>query len=419
MELVDAYTGTPTLSATYPKFYKALQNAVTQNSYVGTCSVDRSPETAEVVLRVERNNSVLGILFYGEITLENVSQHQIHIDIKRLHEVSSAAHRYVLEFLIEWYTQNRKWPTKTEVLIKHLKFNDIHTILLNLERNDFMRVWHPTTKDAFCTLTVKGLSVCVPQEARHNLQDFLSAMRQIAELIIKSPDTDFIMWNQVTKLTGLADDDWLLIYTLLSNENHLGVINRDPEEKSGKIWVGDEFIGFHDVIDSGSYSIKRDQVYNADQDKKYLEIIGASAQDSLLIGSETPYKYDLFISYASEDIEIAKVVYSRAKEIGLIPFLDKSKSAIKYGDVWEKTIMQAIKDSREFTLIFTPRSERKPWVWIELGAMWISGRTITPVLIGKSEQELHKILKDRQVVEESEIDAYLTQVLERKVGNTV
>ena len=103
----------------------------------------------------------------------------------------------------------------------------------------------------------------------------------------------------------------------------------------------------------------------------------------------------------------------------MIPFLDKSKSAIKYGDVWEKTIMQAIKDSREFTLIFTPRSERKPWVWIELGAMWISGRTITPVLIGKSEQELHKILKDRQVVEESEIDAYLTQVLERKVGNTV
>ena len=66
----------------------------------------------------------------------------------------------------------------------------------------------------------------------------------------------------------------------------------------------------------------------------------------------------IFISYAKEDIEHARKVYSSLSQyVGIEPWLDIEK--LRPGDNWQFSISQAIRDSRYIVLLLSTRSINK------------------------------------------------------------
>ena len=62
----------------------------------------------------------------------------------------------------------------------------------------------------------------------------------------------------------------------------------------------------------------------------------------------------VFISYAREDIEVARKLYHDLKDAGVVPWMDKVDLLI--GQDWKFEIKQAIKDSSYFLALLSSNS---------------------------------------------------------------
>jgi hypothetical protein len=92
------------------------------------------------------------------------------------------------------------------------------------------------------------------------------------------------------------------------------------------------------------------------------------------------YPYRVFVSYAHEDIAIAREVAGHFSGLGLINMWDQ---AIVPGQPFTEEIKKSISRSHLFVPLITPVSIRKPWVHQETGYAMGMGVPLLPVAIGE------------------------------------
>lgn len=96
--------------------------------------------------------------------------------------------------------------------------------------------------------------------------------------------------------------------------------------------------------------------------------------------------YDIFISYAHKDGEIAASLASRFDDAGLRCFLaDKSVLA---ASEWDGALRDAIRNANRILVLLTPRSKDSLWVAAEIGAAWVLGKPFIPALMFVGTEDL-------------------------------
>lgn len=127
--------------------------------------------------------------------------------------------------------------------------------------------------------------------------------------------------------------------------------------------------------------------------------------------------YRVFISHSSEDTWVAQQLARILKGHGASTFLDEAD--IEYGDDFEDRILEAARGSQEMLVLLTPWALKRPYIWLEIGAIWGLGRRVVGVLHGLSPNELvtqdgtPALLKRIDLVQLNGVDAYLDQVAGR------
>jgi len=130
--------------------------------------------------------------------------------------------------------------------------------------------------------------------------------------------------------------------------------------------------------------------------------------------------YKVFISHASIDTWVARQLARYIEDLGASTFLDEAD--IEYGDDFEERILEAIRTSQELLVLLTPWALKRPYIWLEIGAIWGLGRRVIGVLHGLSPSELvaqdgtPALLKRIDLVELNNIGLYFEQ-LQRRISN--
>jgi TIR domain-containing protein len=127
--------------------------------------------------------------------------------------------------------------------------------------------------------------------------------------------------------------------------------------------------------------------------------------------------YRVFISHSSIDTWVARQIARYIIECGASTFLDEAD--VEYGDDFEERILTAARLSQELLVLLTPWSVKRPYIWLEIGAVWGLGRRIIGVLHGLTPSELvtqdgtPALLKRIDLVELNNIDGYFDQLKRR------
>ena len=129
-------------------------------------------------------------------------------------------------------------------------------------------------------------------------------------------------------------------------------------------------------------------------------------------------QYDLFISYAQKDGDVAAGLAGRLHDAGITYFLaDKS---ILAAAEWEPVIREALYSSERVLLLLTPRSKASLWVAAEAGAAWVLKKDLIPVLMFVEPSEIFELVRKFQarVGETSQqLDALVTELSEGRLTN--
>jgi hypothetical protein len=130
--------------------------------------------------------------------------------------------------------------------------------------------------------------------------------------------------------------------------------------------------------------------------------------------------YKIFISHSSIDTWVARQLARYIEDLGASTFLDEAD--IEYGDDFEERILEAIRTSHELLVLLTSWALKRPYIWLEIGAIWGLGRRVIGVLHGLSPSELVAqdgtlaLLKRIDLVELNNIGMYFEQ-LQRRITN--
>ncbi|QDV38103.1 toll/interleukin-1 receptor domain-containing protein [Tautonia plasticadhaerens] len=123
--------------------------------------------------------------------------------------------------------------------------------------------------------------------------------------------------------------------------------------------------------------------------------------------------YQVFISHATPDKWIAKVLCEKLEGVGATTFRDDRD--VDGGDDIPDEIRRQIKRSKELLVLLTPKSVGRPWVLLEIGAAWLwSGKTrITVVLYHVEVDSVPDMLKSKKAIALNDLDEYLSEVAKR------
>ena len=99
-----------------------------------------------------------------------------------------------------------------------------------------------------------------------------------------------------------------------------------------------------------------------------------------------PAHYDIFLSYAHVDAEIALNLHGKLRAAGLSCFM--AEQDISAATEWEPAIRNALCDADNVLLLITPRSKDSKWVIAEAGAAWALNKTVVPALMFVNPTEL-------------------------------
>ena len=117
------------------------------------------------------------------------------------------------------------------------------------------------------------------------------------------------------------------------------------------------------------------------------------------------FKYDIFLSFASEDEKDVKPIWKELSNSGLRVFWSDAALKKSVGESWLGRIQKSLEESQHFVLICTPKSLNSKWVRTEwetfLSEFHTEGeRRLIPILTaGLSEKNLPTFLKRLQCYE--------------------
>ena len=109
-----------------------------------------------------------------------------------------------------------------------------------------------------------------------------------------------------------------------------------------------------------------------------------SAVTELISGTDN--SYDVFLSYASGDNDVAIELKNAFERKGMRCFMAEKDISVAFQ--WEVSIRDTLATSRWVLLLLTPRSITRPWILIESGAAWALGKDIIPALVHVSPEDL-------------------------------
>lgn len=92
-----------------------------------------------------------------------------------------------------------------------------------------------------------------------------------------------------------------------------------------------------------------------------------------------PHEYDVFLSYADGDRDVAAELKEALESEGLRCFV--AEKDIRAATVWENEIRAALLGSKRILLLLTPRSVNRSWVLVETGAAWALKKELIPALV--------------------------------------
>lgn len=137
-------------------------------------------------------------------------------------------------------------------------------------------------------------------------------------------------------------------------------------------------------------------------------------------------KIDVFISYSQGDSSKAKILYEVLTKMKCNVFMDKERTLA--GDVFNKNIKNALKNSRELWLLISQKSLKSIWVTTEWGYAWVQDLHIVPILIGVKYDKLPKKI-DIRISEKiciewpddpkEELKKHALEILERRFRSMV
>jgi hypothetical protein len=125
----------------------------------------------------------------------------------------------------------------------------------------------------------------------------------------------------------------------------------------------------------------------------------------------------VFVSHSGRDTWLAKQIAREITSCGATPFLDEAD--VDIGEIFETKIRAFLKQADELLVLLTPWALERPYVWAELGAVWIKGLPIVGVVYGMSPGELQSrpeipvFLKAENLLEINDIDRYFKQLKAR------
>jgi hypothetical protein len=98
-------------------------------------------------------------------------------------------------------------------------------------------------------------------------------------------------------------------------------------------------------------------------------------------------RVEVFISHASCDEWVAKQIARRIEQFKVATFL--SELHIKLGDEdFEDRLLEALDQCSELIVLLTPEAVQRPYVWMELGAVWKTRKRASVILYRLTVEDL-------------------------------
>src|SRR5438046_2050845 len=123
--------------------------------------------------------------------------------------------------------------------------------------------------------------------------------------------------------------------------------------------------------------------------------------------------YQVFVSHATADKWIAKLICEKIEATGAASFRDDRD--IQGGDDIPEEIRRQIKQSREILVLLTPQSVGRQWVTLEVGAAWGWSKRIRIILVmyHVSVDPIPDMIKKKKAVPLNDLDQYLNELASR------
>lgn len=112
---------------------------------------------------------------------------------------------------------------------------------------------------------------------------------------------------------------------------------------------------------------------------------------------EAETDFDVFISYASPDENLASQIKEAVEKAGGKAFL--APKDLTPGEDFADEIRTALRTSRELWLLVSPASLKSDWVLSEWGAAWALGKKIVPILHRCDPEKLPDRIRRRQCID--------------------
>jgi hypothetical protein len=128
---------------------------------------------------------------------------------------------------------------------------------------------------------------------------------------------------------------------------------------------------------------------------------------------KTDEPYQVFVSHATSDKWIARMICEKIESTGATTFRDDRD--IDGGDDIPDEIRRQIKRSREMVVLVTPESVDRPWVLLEVGAAWATSqrRRIVAVLCHVTADAIPDMMRSRKAIGLNDLDDYLKELSRR------
>ena len=141
--------------------------------------------------------------------------------------------------------------------------------------------------------------------------------------------------------------------------------------------------------------------------KKAVELAPRKAAERAVRGASG---YVVFISHSSKESWIAGQIAKEVRALGADPWVDVND--IRGGDDFQDTIMKAIRNCTEAIVLVSPSSVKSRWVSIEIGAVAVQGKRVTPVSNNVAQDKMGT-LRRFNAIDLNDFDNYLKQLKER------
>lgn len=123
--------------------------------------------------------------------------------------------------------------------------------------------------------------------------------------------------------------------------------------------------------------------------------------------------YQVFLSHATADKWIARVLCEKMEAIGATTFRDDRD--IHGGDDIPEEIRRQIKQSKEIVVLLTPQSAGRQWVTLEVGAAWGWSKRIRILLVmyHVPVDPIPDMIKNKKAISLNDFDQYLNELTHR------